>query len=98
MELLAIPLGFQPKNFWPGTRKTTTKWLVISSTLSWRKAPYPTFPRKREKGRTRKTIVNPCGRGGKREKQSSIPAPHSGRHVRRGRFLGHRAVAQTARL
>jgi hypothetical protein len=30
MELLAIPLGCQPKNFWPGTRKTTAKWLVMA--------------------------------------------------------------------
>jgi hypothetical protein len=30
IKLLAIPLGCQPKNFWPGTRKTTTKWLVIT--------------------------------------------------------------------
>jgi hypothetical protein len=32
MKLLAIPLGNQPKNFWPGTRKTVAKWLVISQT------------------------------------------------------------------
>jgi leucyl/phenylalanyl-tRNA---protein transferase len=30
MEPLAIPLGCQPKSFWPGTRKTTTKCLVMS--------------------------------------------------------------------
>jgi hypothetical protein len=30
-KLLAIPLGYQPKNFWPGTRKTVTKWLGISN-------------------------------------------------------------------
>jgi hypothetical protein len=30
-KLLAIPLGYQPKNFWPGTRKTVAKWLVISN-------------------------------------------------------------------
>ena len=30
MRLLAIPLGYQPKSIWAGTRKTTDKWLVIS--------------------------------------------------------------------
>jgi hypothetical protein len=30
VKQLAIPLGNQPKNFWPGTRKTVAKWLVIS--------------------------------------------------------------------
>ena len=29
MKQLAIRLGCQPKNFWPGTRKTTAKSLVI---------------------------------------------------------------------
>ena len=38
------------------------------------KPPYPTFPRKREKGQTRKAIFNSCGRGGEREKQSLTPA------------------------
>ena len=31
VKQLAIPLSNQPKNFWPGTRKTIAKWLVISS-------------------------------------------------------------------
>ena len=30
MKLLAIRLGYQPKNFWPGTRKTIAKSLVMS--------------------------------------------------------------------
>src|ERR1039457_641309 len=29
IKRLAIPLSNQPKNFWPGTRKTVAKWLVI---------------------------------------------------------------------
>jgi len=29
MKPLAIPLGCQPKSFWPGTRKTPAKWLVM---------------------------------------------------------------------
>src|SRR3990172_10867707 len=29
MEQLAIRLGYQPKSFWPGTRKTIAKSLVI---------------------------------------------------------------------
>jgi hypothetical protein len=29
MERLAIPLSNQPKSFWPGTRKTVAKWVVI---------------------------------------------------------------------
>src|SRR5450759_3367481 len=29
VELLAIRLGCQPKNFWPGTRKTSAKSLVM---------------------------------------------------------------------
>src|SRR5450759_5906984 len=37
MEQLAIPLGCQPKNFWPGTRKTTTKWLVIMNYPNYRR-------------------------------------------------------------
>jgi hypothetical protein len=30
MKPLAIPLGCQPKSFWPGTRKTPAKWLVMA--------------------------------------------------------------------
>jgi len=30
MKPLAIPLGCQPGSSWPGTRKTTAKWLVMS--------------------------------------------------------------------
>jgi len=30
MEQLAIRLGYQPKSFWPGTRKTIAKSLVMS--------------------------------------------------------------------
>ncbi|OGT00876.1 MAG: hypothetical protein A3K04_09185, partial [Gallionellales bacterium RBG_16_56_9] len=29
MKRLAIPLSNQPKSFWPGTRKTVAKWLVM---------------------------------------------------------------------
>jgi len=33
MKLLAIRLGYQPKNFWPGTRKTIAKSLVMSEVV-----------------------------------------------------------------
>ena len=33
MKQLAIRLGYQPKNFWPGTRKTITKSLVMMKQL-----------------------------------------------------------------
>src|SRR5450759_1129667 len=36
--VIAIPLRNQPKNFWPGTRKTVAKWLVIAIRLCYQKA------------------------------------------------------------
>src|SRR5665647_2266893 len=36
--VIAIPLLNQPKNFWPGTRKTVAKWLVIAIRLGYQKA------------------------------------------------------------
>jgi hypothetical protein len=38
IKQLAIPLSNQPKNFWPGTRKTVAKWLVISCQKSTAKS------------------------------------------------------------
>jgi hypothetical protein len=34
--VIAIRLGHQPKNFWPGTRKTITKSLVMMKQLAIR--------------------------------------------------------------
>src|SRR5450759_83583 len=34
--VIAIRLGYQPKNFWPGTRKTITKSLVMMKQLAIR--------------------------------------------------------------